>query len=311
MKASATMRTTRPGDASASMARLGHPPSKQTGYLGRGVKPLPLVQSPGTVAQKPRPVSPRSRASSTPRRSLTNPPTAPPAGKTSDPRQLLQQCLPLHSCMPSKHSSAAYGLGMPAGDLGSSRSLLSDTNHSTPSARLVRRPNGTTAHLLELPSTVPYVLHLPHNGHDVHIVPCFTPAAAAQIRADAEATAKRLGGWAPRAVGCCTNDVLVAQLGATSQQLIYDAFRRVIMPYACRHFPKATLGAESLPKNPECFFLIKYSGDRVKTPPNPRPRACLASSLLEESDTHTSRALARPRLRRAARSSVSIPTTPN
>ena len=61
--------------------------------------------------------------------------------------------------------------------------------------------NGTTAHLLKLPPTVPYVLHMHDKGHHVHVVPCFTPAAAQQIRLDAAAAAKRLGGWAPRAVG--------------------------------------------------------------------------------------------------------------
>ena len=243
------------------MARLGNPPNKQATYLGRGVKPLPAVPQQGSAtSNKSRQVSPHGSRSSTPRRSLPQSPTPPPAAKSSDPRQLFQQCLPLHT-LANKLSGPTTASPSPA--VAPTRSLLGGTP-PMPSVELVKRPNGTTAHLLKLPPTVPYVLHMHDKGHHVHVVPCFTPAAAQQIRLDAEAAAKRLGGWAPRAVGCCTNDVLVSQLGATSQQLIFDAFRRVIMPYACRFFPNANLTPESLPKNPECFFLIKYSGDRSR-----------------------------------------------
>ncbi len=279
------------------MARLSNPQSKQTSYLGRGVKPLPAVQPPGSAtSNKPRAVSPRASRSSTPRRSLPQPPTAPPTAKVSDPRQLLQQCLPLHACLPNKLSApttASPGLNSNH-DAGSTRSLLGGSQHSTPSAELVRRPNGTTAHLLKLPPTVPYVLHMPQDGHHVHIVPCFTPAAAQQIRLDAEAAAKRLGGWAPRAVGCCTNDVLVSQLGAMSQQLIFDAFRRVIMPYACRFFPKANLTPDSLPKNPECFFMIKYSGDRVRPQLSDEPDAAPSASARPPTPPPPARRLLHP-----------------
>ena len=166
---------------------------------------------------------------------------------------------------------------MPTSERGCDRSLMSGSAISTPSVELVKRPNGTTAHLLKLPASVPYMLRLPQPGHEVHVVPCFTPAAAAMLRKDAETAAKRLGGWAPRAVGCCTNDILVSQLGPMSQQLVHDAFRCVIMPYAMRHFPQANLSTTSLPKSPECFFLIKYSGDRVRATTaanDPHSRRC-------------------------------------
>ena len=264
MKATSVIRThdTAAKDSPTTpMARLGNPPNKQATYLGRGVKPLPAVPQQGSAtSNKSRQVSPHGSRSSTPRRSLPQSPTPPPAAKSSDPRQLFQQCLPLHT-LANKLSGPTTTSPSPA--VAPTRSLLGGML-PTPSVELVKRPNGTTAHLLKLPPTVPYVLHMHDKGHHVHVVPCFTPAAAQQIRLDAEAAAKRLGGWAPRAVGCCTNDVLVSQLGATSQQLIFDAFRRVLMPYACRFFPNANLTPESLPKNPECFFLIKYSGDRSR-----------------------------------------------
>ena len=96
------------------------------------------------------------------------------------------------------------------------------------------------------------------------VLPCLTPAAAAAIRHDAERTAERLGGWKPRAVGCCTNDLLVSQLGVASQQLIFDAFRRVIMPFAIKAFPDAKLCEDSLPSSVECFFIIKYKADKSR-----------------------------------------------
>ena len=95
-----------------------------------------------------------------------------------------------------------------------------------------------------------------------------------QIREDAERTAERLGGWRPRAVGCCTNDVLVSQLSSASQQLIFDAFRRVILPFACKAFPDAKLSPDSLPSSVECFFIVSMAGDQSCT--SPLARHCLA-----------------------------------
>ena len=54
----------------------------------------------------------------------------------------------------------------------------------------------------------------------VHAVPCLTPSEAAYLRRDADATAKKLGGWRPRAVGFITDDVLVSTLSPTSKRLI-------------------------------------------------------------------------------------------
>lgn len=96
------------------------------------------------------------------------------------------------------------------------------------------------------------------------MLPCLSVAAAAQLREDAERTAQRLGGWAPRAVGCCTNDVLVSQLSVSSQQIVYDAFRSVIMPFATKAFPDAKLSKDSLPSSVQGFFIIKYKADKAR-----------------------------------------------
>ena len=101
-------------------------------------------------------------------------------------------------------------------------------------------------------------------GAPPQVVPCLSPAAAAAIRLDAERSAERLGGWKPRAVGCCTNDILVSQLGVASQQLVFDAFRRIIMPFAMKHFPDSKLSVDSLPSSVECFFIIKYKADKSR-----------------------------------------------
>jgi hypothetical protein len=131
---------------------------------------------------------------------------------------------------------------------------------------IVRRPSGQIAHLLSLPPSVPYALRLqPSRAKStVHVLPCLSADAVAQIRQDAESTATRLGGWAPRAVGCCTNDVLVSQLPVRSQQLIFDAFRRVIMPFATMAFPEAALGTDSLPSSVQGFFIIKYKAEKAR-----------------------------------------------
>ena len=202
---------------------------------------------------------------------------APPAAMaTAMPaRGFIDQCLPLHCLSPriSAATSSAGKLIAPrqAGNQGTEQPLVDSQRHSSPSSRIVKRPNGTYAHLLELPPATPYTLQVgtspngpdSHNGI-VHVLPCLTPAAAQQIREDAEATAKRLGGWAPRAVGCCTNDILVGQLSAASQQLIYETFARVIMPYAIKAFPEAMLTGDSLPRSMECFFIIKYVGGKTR-----------------------------------------------
>ena len=142
--------------------------------------------------------------------------------------------------------------------------LMSDHERSAPSVRLIKRANGAAAHLLEIPATVPYKIELDEK-QSVHVIPCLTPLAVQKLRADAELAARQRGGWAPRAVGCCTNDVLVSQLSAGSQQLVLEAFRRVIMPYAAKHFPDSQLCPDSLPRSASCFFIIKYSGDQVRS----------------------------------------------
>ena len=121
-------------------------------------------------------------------------------------------------------------------------------------------------HLLSLPPGVPYAVNVrdgdPTPKTMVHVLPCLSPADAAQIRADAEKAAERLGGWAPRAVGCCTNDVLVNQLPIASQQLIFNTFRRILMPYATKHFPRCS--NDSLRRSVECFFIIKYKAGKSR-----------------------------------------------
>ena len=92
---------------------------------------------------------------------------------------------------------------------------------TSPATRIIKRSNGGWAHLLELPSTVPYAVRF--DGKDaiqetVHVVPCFSPETAALIRSEAMAAAKRHGGWQPRAVGCCTNDILCNQVRVTEQR---------------------------------------------------------------------------------------------
>ena len=155
-------------------------------------------------------------------------------------------------------------------------------------AKVTKRPNGTYAHLLRLPSTIPYAirLHAASPQGTVHVLPCLSPAVAQFIREDAERTAQRLGGWAPRAVGCCTNDVLVSQLSAASQQHVLDAFRRVIV--AMRAFLRRSL-ADSPPRSVECFFVIKYKADKN--------RREFGEHIDHRSSPSTSRYLAGDRLR--------------
>ena len=72
------------------------------------------------------------------------------------------------------------------------------------------------------------------------------PEACAEIIADARREAKASGGWRPRAIGCCTNDVLVSSLSNPVQQRIRDALEQV-MPVVIEHFPEANLKPRSLP----------------------------------------------------------------
>ena len=113
--------------------------------------------------------------------------------------------------------------------------------------------------MLQLPASVPYAIrvHNESNQGTCHVLPVLTPLEAAFIRQDAEKCALAAGGWKPRAVGCCTNDLLCKQLSAQSQQLIFNAFRRILMPYATRAFPEANLAADSLPSSVECFWIVR------------------------------------------------------
>ena len=178
--------------------------------------------------------------------------------------RLFDQCLPMN-CLPNRTASTQPSRAKDdSGDRPPPAEQLA--LRSSPSARVVKRPNGQYAHLLELPRSVPYALRM-HKGSamgTVHIIPVLTPAAAQAIREDAERSAQKVGGWAPRAVGCCTNDVLVSQLSAASQQLIFEAFRNVIMPFAVKAFPDARLNVDSLPRSVECFFIIKYKADKSR-----------------------------------------------
>ncbi len=131
---------------------------------------------------------------------------------------------------------------------------------SSPRAQIMKRPNGTHAHLLELPNSVPYAIRL--DGDDVrqntvHLVPAFSTAEASKLRAAADQAAKANGGWKTRAVGCCTQDVLVNMLSAEAQQLIFDAFRTRILPYACQTFGDGKIWPDSLPSSIDRFFIIK------------------------------------------------------
>lgn len=181
--------------------------------------------------------------------------------------RLLDQCLP--NCLPQRTTqSSRTGDKTTASDEAAKAPPAAEqlSLRSSPTARIVKRPNGQYAHLLELPPSVPYAIRM-HSGSamgTVHVVPCLSPSAAEAIRQDAERSAAKMGGWAPRAVGCCTNDVLVSQLSAASQQLIFDAFRRVIMPFAVKAFPDAKVSLDSLPRSVECFFIIKYKADKSR-----------------------------------------------
>lgn len=237
---------------------LAHKRTVTPSYLGSGKvggahpKDFPTIKA-FKDAMAPRPPSPKRKAAVP---QLTG-------------ARLFDQCLPMN-CIPNRAASTQP-----------SRMAKDNTNddpsapppaaeqlalRSSPSARIVKRPNGSYAHLLELPSSVPYALRM-HKGSamgTVHIIPVLSPAAAQSIREDAERSAQKIGGWAPRAVGCCTNDILVSQLSATSQQLIFEAFRNVIMPFAVKAFPDAKLNVDSLPRSVECFFIIKYKADKSR-----------------------------------------------
>ena len=187
------------------------------------------------------------------RESLAPRPTSPTKPKLTT--SAVATCLPT-ACLPTRESAEPTNR----------EAAIEASQRASPTARIVKRPNGQYAHLLELPVTVPYALrlHSASNAGTVHVLPCLTPAAAQSIREDAERTARAMGGWAPRAVGCCTNDVLVSHLSVASQQLIHDAFRTVILPFAMQHFPEANLTADSLPEKTECFFIIKYKADKSR-----------------------------------------------
>ena len=196
---------------------------------------------------------PSARPSSPKRRGAVPPlPTVP---------NLLEQCVP--NCLSSRGKEAHAK--QQEKDAAEHEKMVA-LKRSSPSSVVVKRPNGQFAHLLQLPSSVPYALrlHAASPQGTVHVLPVLSPAVAAFIREDAERTAKRLGGWAPRAVGCCTNDVLVSQLSAQSQQYVFDAFKKVIMPFAIRAFPDAKLTPDSLPRSVECFFIIKYKADKSR-----------------------------------------------
>lgn len=93
-------------------------------------------------------------------------------------------------------------------------------------------------------------------------LPCFTRDTCAQIIADAERVAKTLGGWRNRAVGCCTQDILISQLSTAVQQRVHSAFESNVMPIVVDAFPTAKLTAQSLPTSPSRFFVIKYTAEK-------------------------------------------------
>lgn len=210
--------------------------------------PAPRMQAQKPPAAQPR--APATKAMAAPSQ-LPRAPTVP---------RLLDQCLPNFLSPRASTMGALH-------DVDQCRLVGALQPKSSPTARIVKRPNGSHAHLLELPPSVPYTIDVcPANAKigSVFVLPVLTPAAAAHIRADAERAAARLGGWAPRAVGCCTNDVLVNTLGVKSQQLLFDCFNRVLMPFVSAHFPEANLTADSLPRSVEGFFVIKYSADNSR-----------------------------------------------
>ena len=234
--------------------------------------------------------------------------TASPKRRTVPPLatvpRLIDQCMP--SCLSSRGATSAAPKTEPE-----KTELVPRVGvHSSPSAKVTKRPNGTYAHLLRLPSTIPYAirLHAASPQGTVHVLPCLSPAVAQFIREDAERTAQRLGGWAPRAVGCCTNDVLVSQLSAASQQHVLDAFRRVIMPFAMRAFPEAKLSLAhtemTCTASVSGLWIMWVTAEHEHSESN-RPRSGVDGSL---SDRHRGRTAltgrtgtprgARPRARR-------------
>ena len=238
---------------------LAHKRTVTPSYLGSGKgvgaqqpKDFPTIKA-FKEAMAPRPPSPKRKA---------------PVPQLTGAR-LFDQCLPMN-CLPNRAAStqpSRTAKDTANKDPGAPPTAAEQLAlRSSPSARIVKRPNGSYAHLLELPPSVPYALRM-HKGSavgTVHIIPVLSPAAAQAIREDAERSAQKIGGWAPRAVGCCTNDILASQLSAASQQLIFEAFRNVIMPFAVKAFPDAKLSVDSLPRSVECFFIIKYKADKSR-----------------------------------------------
>ena len=126
----------------------------------------------------------------------------------------------------------------------------------------------------------------------VLVLPCMSQRLSAEIVEDAERVAAETGGWSNRAVGCCTEDVLVASLSDVVRAQICCAFEKRIMPFVSHVFPTARLSNSSLPqvksslaalhcakptgtacrqKHPprphtqddKYFFVIKYTNDRT------------------------------------------------
>ena len=135
----------------------------------------------------------------------------------------------------------------------------------TPRAVRVRRPMVISLHAITnwQGGCVPHRLRAEKTRGTICLaLPCFTRDTCAQIIADAERVAKTLGGWRNRAVGCCTQDVLISQLSTAVQQRVHAAFESNVMPIACDAFPTAKLTAQSLPASPSRFFVIKYTAEK-------------------------------------------------
>ena len=172
--------TKRGGGASADYLQRGG----KADHAARGTSPMPA----GKIDHKDYPTIKAMREGLAQQRPAS--PKRKPVPQLTTGARLLDQCLP--NCLPNRAAAGAPS------DSSRSSATMSERRDllSSPTARIVKRPNGQYAHLLELPPSVPYALRL-HSGSNmgtVHVVPCLTPEAAKLIREDAERSAARMGG---------------------------------------------------------------------------------------------------------------------